>query len=382
MAQRVERWIEVTPVPVHPRGRGPEHHPALLPDQRPVPRLVELRVPRRPGQVARGRPAGPRPPPPAPGRAEVLLGHPARRRPDLAARRAPRRGLPAQARPAQGAAAGQQAPGRAAPLGAGDRHTAIPDARDRRAVRAGVRVPAPPRLQVRAAAGLPDRPVRPRRHRGHDTGLPGISERLLEAATPHQSVGANRDDIIAALMAADRRSSSAASARPARGSSTRTRWARATAGRTGRPSTGWPPRSGRASGSSSPRPVRPRPPGRRSARSPSTSTGSCPGCPTTGCCARRDLVDNDLGVGPGLPARRPIPAARPVAGRPGRAGARRGPALAAAAGRRGGGLRAPQPGRAPRPHPARRLGPAPAGRRRPQVLVGDWQSAGTVAGPG
>ena len=34
----------------------------------------------------------------------------------------------------------------------------------------------------------------------HETGLPGISERLLEAPTPHQSVGANRDDIIAALM--------------------------------------------------------------------------------------------------------------------------------------------------------------------------------------
>ncbi len=34
-----------------------------------------------------------------------------------------------------------------------------------------------------------------------ETGLPGISERLLEPATPHQSVGTNRDDIIAALMA-------------------------------------------------------------------------------------------------------------------------------------------------------------------------------------
>ena len=32
------------------------------------------------------------------------------------------------------------------------------------------------------------------------TGLPGISERLLEPATPQQSVGANRDEIIAALM--------------------------------------------------------------------------------------------------------------------------------------------------------------------------------------
>jgi serine/threonine protein kinase len=38
---------------------------------------------------------------------------------------------------------------------------------------------------------------------GHEqeTGLPGIAERLLEPPTPHQAVGANRDDIIAALMA-------------------------------------------------------------------------------------------------------------------------------------------------------------------------------------
>ena len=32
------------------------------------------------------------------------------------------------------------------------------------------------------------------------TGLPGISDRLLEAATPHQSIGPNQSDIIAALM--------------------------------------------------------------------------------------------------------------------------------------------------------------------------------------
>src|SRR5215470_9665972 len=34
-----------------------------------------------------------------------------------------------------------------------------------------------------------------------ETGLPGISERLLEPPTPRQAVGANRDEIIAALMA-------------------------------------------------------------------------------------------------------------------------------------------------------------------------------------
>jgi Protein tyrosine and serine/threonine kinase/Nuclease-related domain len=32
------------------------------------------------------------------------------------------------------------------------------------------------------------------------TGLPGISDRVLEAATPHQSVGPNQSDIVAALM--------------------------------------------------------------------------------------------------------------------------------------------------------------------------------------
>jgi serine/threonine protein kinase len=37
--------------------------------------------------------------------------------------------------------------------------------------------------------------------REQQTGLPGISERLLEPPTPHHSIGANRDDIIAALMA-------------------------------------------------------------------------------------------------------------------------------------------------------------------------------------
>jgi serine/threonine protein kinase len=34
----------------------------------------------------------------------------------------------------------------------------------------------------------------------HDSGLPGISGRLLEPATPQHSVGANREEIIAALM--------------------------------------------------------------------------------------------------------------------------------------------------------------------------------------
>ena len=75
----------------------------------------------------------------------------------------------------------------------------IPDRPDRRAVRPGVGLPASPRHPLPAAACLADRPVRPGRQRA-DTGLPGISERLLEPPTPQQSVGANRDEIIAALM--------------------------------------------------------------------------------------------------------------------------------------------------------------------------------------
>ena len=122
MAQQVQRWIEVTPSQFTHEAEGLERRPRTAAGPAPVPRMVQLRVPRRPGQVARGRPARPRPPPPAPGRAEVLRGHPARRRPDLAPRRPPRRRLATQARPPQGAAPGEQAPGRAAALGAGDAH--------------------------------------------------------------------------------------------------------------------------------------------------------------------------------------------------------------------------------------------------------------------
>ncbi len=120
----------------------------------------------------------------------------------------------------------------------------------------------------------------------HETGLPGISERLLEPPTPQHSVGANRDEIIVSAHGADR----IRPAPPARGgvlgNRRGRRWARVTAGRTGQRSTGWPPPSAAGSGSWSRRPVLRRPPGPRSAKSPSTSTGSCRGWPATACCAR------------------------------------------------------------------------------------------------
>ena len=56
----------------------------------------------------------------------------------------------------------------------------IPDVAHGRAVRAGIRLPASPGPAMPAAARLPDRPVRPGRQREH-SGLPGISQRLLEA---------------------------------------------------------------------------------------------------------------------------------------------------------------------------------------------------------
>jgi hypothetical protein len=50
-------------------------------------------------------------------------------------------------------------------------------------------LPQASRLDLLALDGSEDR-----------TGLPGISERLLEAATPNQSIGPNQSDIIAALI--------------------------------------------------------------------------------------------------------------------------------------------------------------------------------------
>jgi serine/threonine protein kinase len=50
-------------------------------------------------------------------------------------------------------------------------------------------LPPPSRLDLFALDGTED-----------TTGLPGISDRLLESATPHQAVGPNQSDIIASLM--------------------------------------------------------------------------------------------------------------------------------------------------------------------------------------
>ena len=108
---------------------------------------------------------------------------------------------------------------------------------------------------------------------------------------------ASRDDIIAELMAADRdRPAPPAGGRvldhrrgPARRGRRLAGLARVPPGGHHRP--GPDPVPGHAAG----RLGRPRGPG--SARSPSTSTGSCRGWPTTGCCGPRDMVDSELGVG-------------------------------------------------------------------------------------
>ena len=60
MAQGVQRWIEVTPSQFPHEAEGLNIVRYLLPDITHLPGLVEPGVPRWPGQVARGRPAGPR----------------------------------------------------------------------------------------------------------------------------------------------------------------------------------------------------------------------------------------------------------------------------------------------------------------------------------
>ena len=105
--------------------------------------------------------------------------------------------------------------------------------------------------------------------------------------------------------------------------------------------------------------------------------------PNDGCSAPRDMVDNDLGIGLVYPLRRALPAPGPVAGRPGRPGSARRSALARSGRwRRRSSYAHRQPGRAPRPDPARRSGPPPGPTAASRVLVGDWQSAGTVTGAG
>ena len=159
----------------------------------------------------------------------------------------------------------------------------------------------------------------------NETGLPGISERLLEPATPHQSVGANRDEIIAALMArigvVQRRQREAGS------------WVidEEPLGRRRRLAglAGLPPRGDHRPG---PDPVPGHPardhlhdpgegaPGRRARVPHHVPAGQRPAAAPPGHGRQRPRRR------PGVPAGREVPAARPVAGRPGRPGPGRRPA--------------------------------------------------------
>ena len=95
----------------------------------------------------------------------------------------------------------------------------------------------------------------------------------------------------------------------------------------------------------------------------------------------RDMVDSELGVGLVYPLDDRFQrldlwladhAGSVVRGRA---------ALTAPPGRRGGRVRAREPGRAPRADPACRLGPPPCRTAGCGSWSGDWQSAGTVGGP-
>ena len=313
MAQRVQRWIEVTPSPFTHEAEGLRLVRSLLPANAPFRAWSNFEFRDGHGKWH-----------------EVDLLVLGRRRLHLvelkyysgtlrgddltlAAGRSPRRGLAAQARPAQGAAAGQQAAGRADPLGPGDGR-GDPRPSHRRAVRAGVRLPAPPRPALPAAAAVPDGPVRPGRRRAR-SGLPGISERLLEPATPQQSVPANRDEIIAALMKrigiVQRRQREAGSwvidEEPLGEGDGWQDWPAfhrvATTDR-GRirflvtPPGGGHDRAGQD------------PPGRRARVPDHVPAGERPAAAPAG--HRRQRARRR----PGVPGRRPVPAARPVAGRP------------------------------------------------------------------
>ncbi len=195
-----------------------------------------------------------------------------------------------------------------------------------------------------------------------ETGLPGISERLLEPATPHQSVGTNRDEIIAALMArigvVQRRQREAGSwvidEEPLGEGDGWQDWPAfhrvATTDRARIRFLVTPP------GTSSTDPGEGTP-GRRARVPHHVPAGQRPAAAPPGHGRQRPRRR------PGVSAGRAVPAARPVAGRPGGPDPGPGSARAAAPGGRGGGVRAPQPGRPPRPDPARRPGPPRAGRR-------------------
>ena len=102
----------------------------------------------------------------------------------LAARRAPGRGLPAEAGPPQGAAAGEQAPGRAASAGRRRRAPRDPGRPDGRAVRAGVGVPAPPRLPLRCCRRPPGSTCSAWTARRASPGCPGSPSGCWSRPTP------------------------------------------------------------------------------------------------------------------------------------------------------------------------------------------------------
>ena len=195
-----------------------------------------------------------------------------------------------------------------------------------------------------------------------ETGLPGISERLLEPATPHQSVGANRDEIIAALMArigvVQRRQREAGSwvidEEPLGEGDGWQDWPAfhrvATTDRARIRFLVTPP------GTTSTTRAKVRQVAEHEYRIMSRLANDRLLRP-------RDMVDNDLGVGLVYPLDEQFQRLDLwLADQAGQVPAA-GPARAAAPGGRGGGVRAPQPGRAPRPDPARRPGPPRAGRR-------------------
>ena len=196
------------------------------------------------------------------------------------------------------------------------------------------------------------------------TGLPGISDRVLEAATPHQAVGPNQSDIVASLMerigVVQRRQREAGS------------WVidEDPLGE-GDGWQDWPAFHRVATTERARIRFLVSPPGASAtARAKIRQVAEheyriMARLPNGRLLRPRDMVENDLGVGLVYPLdERYQRLDLYLADNAGQVSGE-GADIAAAAGRRGGLLRAPQQGRAPRPHPARGPRPVPPGRRRP-----------------
>ena len=212
------------------------------------------------------------------------------------------------------------------------------------------------------------------------SGLPGISERLLEPATPQQSVGANRDQIIASLM----ERIGIVLAAPARGGLVGDRRGAARGGRRLAGLAGVPP-GGHDRPGPDPVPGYPAgcdvhragqgPPGRRARVPDHVAAGA-----TTGCCARGTWWTANSASA--WSTRSTTGSSGSTCGWPTTRAARRRPrqlsllrqvaeAVAYAHGNR-------VVHRGLTPHAVLVHRQADGELR---VLVGDWQSAGTVAGP-